>query len=164
METRQIKEEIISHAKSLGFDLVGFSPAKINSRYLKAFDSWLKNNYEADMAYMRKIDQRRDLTKILPGAKSVIVLGTNYYRPQAPLKTDHGRIARYAYGRDYHKFIAKRLKELEKFIQQISVAMTRSYVDTGPVLERALAEQAGLGRIGKNSCLITKDIGSWVFL
>lgn len=170
-----LRQKISEFAKNIGFDLVGFSPAGIEEKYLKVFEEWLKNGNAADMEYMRKIEQRRDMNKILPGAKSVIVLGMNYFHEQAPLKRGHGRIARYAYGRDYHKVIGKKLKELEKFIHEITVlkstptdcthsVRTKSYVDTGPLMERALAEQAGLGRIGKNGCLITEKFGSWIFL
>lgn len=160
-----LKEKITNYAKEIGFDLVGFSPAKIEEKYLKAFEDWLNNGHEGQMQYMQKIEKRRDLTKILPGAKSVIVLATNYFYQQNPLKKDHGRVACYAYGRDYHKIIGKKLKQLEKFIAEIEpTAQTKSYVDTGPILERALAEQAGIGRIGKNTCLITPQFGSWVFL
>lgn len=168
-----LRQKISEFAKNLGFDLVGFSPAKIEKKYLKVFEEWLKNGNAASMEYMRKIEQRRNMDKILPGAKSVIVLGMNYYHEQAPLKRGDGRIARYAYGRDYHKVIGKKLKELEKFIQKSTHSPTqhcthnvhtKSYVDTGPIMERALAEQAGLGRIGKNGCLITEKFGSWIFL
>lgn len=193
-----LRTQIIAHAKSLGFDLVGFTPAKINSKYKKVFENWLKNDRHGDMAYMGKIEQRFDLQKVLPNAKTVIVLGTNYYREHRPLKRGHGRIARYAYGRDYHKVIGKRLKKLEEFIaelvqkvpsfsgvtratsqtqinlnspsanskshQRSNPILTRSYVDTGPLMERTLAEQAGIGRIGKNGCVISKEFGSWIFL
>lgn len=191
-----LHQQITDYARQLGFDIVGFSPAKIEEKYLKIFERWLENGNVADMEYMRKIEQRRDMNKILPGAKSVIVLGMNYYHEQAPLKRGHGRIARYAYGRDYHKIIGKKLKMVEKFIARPLVhtspakaahsdflpkrmakeshlpsdspprggLLTKSYVDTGPLMERALAEQAGIGRIGKNGCLITEKFGSWVFL
>ena len=97
--------------------------------------------------------------------KSVIILGVNYYYDQPKLKSNHGRIARYAYGRDYHKIIGKMLKRLEtRIIELKPKTKAKSYVDTGPVLERAYAEQAGLGFIGKNSCLITPEFGSWIFL
>lgn len=112
-----------------------------------------------------KAKKRRDLSAFFPDAKTVICLGMNYYRPQKPLQKGFGRVARYAFGRDYHKIIGKKLKELEKFIQTIDPdTKTLSYIDTGPILERALAVSAGLGVIGKNSCLITKEFGSWVFL
>lgn len=160
-----LREKIKQIAKEIGFDLVGFSPAKIEDKYLQEFDAWLSANNEADMAYMRKIDQRRDLTQILPGAKSVIVLGMNYYREQPDLKPGHGIVARYAYGRDYHKIISKKLKELCARIKELAPdEETKAYVDTGPLMERALAEQAGIGRIGKNGCVISKDFGSWIFL
>lgn len=161
-----LRQKISDYAKEIGFDLVGFSPAKIEEKYLVAFDDWLENGREGSMEYMKKIEQRRDLTKILPGAKSVIVFAMNYYHEQPALKRGHGHVARYAYGRDYHKVIGKKLKMVEKFIMGAAPLplLTKSYVDTGPILERALAEQAGLGRIGKNSLLITEKFGSWVFL
>jgi len=160
-----MRQQIENFAKSLGFDLVGFSPAKIEDKYLNAFDKWIKNGNEADMAYMRKIDERRDLTKILEGAKSVVVLGMNYYREQGEVAEGEGKVARYAYGRDYHKIIKKKLKLLVKFLEDLAPDHKhRAYVDTGPILERALAEQAGIGVIGKNACLITPEFGSWVFI
>ncbi len=163
--TQQLSAKIKEEGLRLGFDLVGFSPAKIEEKYLKAFDQWLEKDQQGTMSYMTKVEQRRDLTLLLPGAKSVIVLALNYYREQEPLKSGEGRVARYAYGRDYHKIIKKKLKQLEKFISELAPeAKTKAYVDTGPVLERALAEQAGIGRIGKNTCLITEQFGSWVFL
>src|SRR3990167_10289152 len=119
LEKLALRQEITDFAKEIGFDLVGFSPAKIEEKYLKSFDEWLSKNHEADMSYMRKIDQRRDMEKILPGAKSVIVLLTNYYRQQAGSQSDEGKVARYAYGRDYHKVIGKKLKQLEKFIAEL---------------------------------------------
>ena len=159
------REKIENYAKELGFDLVGFSPAKIQKQYLEAFEKWLKDGNEGEMKYMQKIKERSDLTEILPGAKSVIVVAMNYYCEQSPLKKDHGRVARYAYGRDYHKIITRKLKELQKFIEESEPeSKNRLYVDTGPILERAYAEQAGIGSVGKNSCLITKEFGSWVFL
>lgn len=157
---------IEDYAKKLGFDLVGFSSVEIGQKYKASYKSWLKNHYDGKMSYMRereKIEKRFNLQKILPGAKTVIVLAMNYYRSQKPLAKGFGRVARYAFGRDYHKIIGKKLRELEKFIQTLG-GKTKSYVDAGPVLERAFAEQAGLGVVGKNSCLIIDKFGSWVFL
>lgn len=160
-----MRQQIQNFAKSLGFDIVGFSPAKVEAKYLKTFTDWLSKNYEGDMAYMNKVKQRQDLTEILPGAKSVIVLAKNYYQDQPELKENHGKVARYAYGRDYHKIIKKNLKKLVSYLKEIAPEHEhKAYVDTGPILERALAEQAGIGVIGKNSCLITPEYGSWVFL
>jgi len=160
-----MRKQIEKFAKEIGFDLVGFSPAKIEDRYLEAFKEWLDTGKEGNMEYMDKLAQRRDLTQILPGAKSVIVLGMNYYRDQPMYIHGDGIVARYAYGRDYHKIIGKKLKLLEAHIKELAPdAEIKAYIDTGPVMERALAEQAGIGRIGKNGCVITKDFGSWIFL
>lgn len=165
LEHTNMREQITKIAKNLGFDLVGFSKAQIDDRYLKGFEKWLSEGNAGTMSYMEKIEKRRDLSLILPSAKSVIVLATNYFRPQSPPRKGHGIVARYAYGRDYHKIIGKKLRQLEAAIKELAPhTQTKSYVDTGPVLERALAEQAGLGRIGKNTCLITPEFGSWVFL
>jgi epoxyqueuosine reductase len=167
-----LRKIITDEAKKVGFDLVGFSPAKIQPQYLEVFDQWLSDGQHADMGYMEKIERRRDLRLTLPSAKSVICLGLNYFYEQTPLKPGAGRVARYAFGRDYHKIINKKLKQLESRIQDIATNTrlietpleTKRYVDTGPLLERALAEQAGLGKIGKNGCLISKEYGSWIFL
>ena len=151
-----MEEKIEQYALSLGFDLVGFTSGILLPKYTKVYKKWLGKGYEADMEYMKK--------PRLNNEKSVIVLGKNYYYAPPSLRSDHGRIARYAYGRDYHKVIGKMLKKLEKFITETNPkAEVKSYVDTGPVLERAFAEQAGLGFIGKNSCLISPKFGSWIF-
>jgi len=165
--TKNYRNRITQFAKRQGFDLVGFSKPAIDSRYLKAYKKWLGASAHADMSYMEKSAPLSDLSLILSGAKSVIVFGMNYYRPQSPLRSGHARVARYAFGRDYHKIISKKLKNIENFIKTFpskNPIQTKSYVDTGPILERAFAEQSGLGTIGKNSCLITKEFGSWVFL
>lgn len=165
---------IFEFAKKIGFDLVGFTDTNLEKENISALKKWLKKGCQGGMTYMHnkgKTAARADLDKILPGVKSVVVLGMNYYRPQKPLKKGFGRIARYAFGRDYHKIIWKKLGELENFIKKTAEeylpdfkVQTASYVDTGPILERAFAVQAGLGVIGKNSNLITKEFGSWVFL
>ncbi len=129
------------------------------------------------MLYMsenERVGKRLDAKKILPGSKTVITLAINYYHAQKfPQKKsrrknspeNYGKIARYAYGRDYHKILTKKLKELQKFLQKLfPSARSKIFVDAGPVLEKAFAEKSGLGHIGKNSCLITKEFGSWVFL
>lgn len=152
-----MEEKIEQFALSLGFDLVGFTSGKLPAKYLQAHEKWLEKGYEANMEYMKK--------PRVNDTESVIVLGKNYYYDQQPLEKNHGRVARYSYGRDYHKTIGKMLRELENFITQTdSTATAKSYVDTGPVLERAFAEQANIGFIGKNSCLITEEFGSWIFL
>jgi epoxyqueuosine reductase len=173
-----VKQKITDFAKKLGFDLVGFSKPQIDEKNVKNFTGWIKNKCHGEMTYLsdpEKAKKRRDLSALFPDAKMVICLAMNYYQPQKPLQKDFGRVARYAFGRDYHKIIGRKLKELEKFIRELDqpvmvrephhdIVKTLSYIDTGPILERALAEQAGIGVIGKNSCVITKEFGSWVFL
>ncbi|MFH1218623.1 MAG: tRNA epoxyqueuosine(34) reductase QueG [Candidatus Peregrinibacteria bacterium] len=159
------KRRIAKYAKSLGFDLVGFTPARINPKALTAYKSWLSQGKNADMAYLEKIEPRADLTLLLPNAKSVVVLATNYYRPKPPLPKNHGSIARYAYGTDYHIALKEPLEKLETYIQSLAPnTQTRSFTDSAPILERTLAIQAGLGQLGKNSTLITPQFGSWIFL
>ena len=154
-------------AKDLGFDLIGFSKVEINKQAYLHFQDWLKNGAEADMSYMsetERVNKRRSAKFLMDNARSVISLGINYYHDQKPLSKGHGRVARYAFGRDYHKVLKEKLKKLEKFLELNFNAKTLSYVDTGPILERSFAMQSGLGFIGKNSCLITPEFGSWVLL
>ncbi len=191
------KKELFSHqimdfASKLGFDLIGFSSVKIDEKSYKYFKDWLDKRAYADMSYMsekERVAKRKSAESLMKNAESVISLGINYYHEQAPLKRGHGRVARYAFGRDYHKVLKGKLKKLEEFLQSNfddqflrdsafsgsssnvssdkqgrSRIETLSYVDTGPLLERSFAVQAGLGFIGKNSCLITKEFGSWVLL
>jgi len=179
MPTKDIKNQIESFAqiqsfaKAQGFDLVGVAKVSPPPPAYKNYLKWLAKSFNADMQYMSREDaiaKRKSATKLLKNAKTVICLAINYYHPQPPLKRGHGRIARYAFGRDYHKILKPKLKAIEKFITENfklpsrTSPQTLSYVDTGPILERALAEQAGLGFIGRNSCLITKEFGSYVLL
>jgi epoxyqueuosine reductase len=163
-----MNEKIKNFAIAQGFDLVGFSPVNVDPKSYKIYKNWLKKKFEAGMAYMSRkdaVEKRKSAAKILKNAKTVICLAVNYYHDQPPLPKGHGRIARYAFGRDYHKILLPKLKRIEKFIKENSPeSSTLSYVDTGPILERTFAAQAGLGFIGKNRCLITKEFGSWVFL
>lgn len=173
-----IKQKIHSFALSQGFDLVGFSQADADPKAYKIYKNWLSKKFEADMNYMSRkdaVEKRKSAARLLKNAKTVISLAVNYYHDQKPLKPNHGRIARYAFGRDYHKILTPKLKNIEKFIKENFTLpaksadtnrppSTLSYVDTGPILERTFAVQAGLGFIGKNRCLITKEFGSWVFL
>ncbi|MCK9186834.1 DUF1730 domain-containing protein [Candidatus Gracilibacteria bacterium] len=164
--TREM-DEIKIFAQSIGFDLVGFSPAKIDKKSFDVYKKWLGKGLNAGMEYMEKSAQRKNLSKILPNAKTVISLAVNYFHPQENKKTkkDEAIIARYAYGRDYHKIILKKLKQFENFLKQkFPNDFFKSYVDTGPILERAYAETSGIGQLGKNGCIITKSFGSWIFL
>jgi len=165
MDGTILKQRVTEEAKRVGFDLVGFSAAEPDSRSVKVFNEWLDKNFEGDMEYMRRSEEREHPEQVLPGAKTVITLSLNYYQKQEPLRRGNGRIARYAHGKNYHKLIEKRLKRMKQSIQELIVeADIKGYVDTGPLLERSFAVQSGMGNIGKNGCLITKEYGSWVLL
>jgi len=162
--------EIKQKARELGFDLCGVAPAG-DLPELKFFESWLARGYAGDMAYLnRSAERRADVRRVLPSAQSVIVTGT-IYNTNVPYSTecaDPGRahIARYAWGDDYHDVIAARLDALLAWMRAASARPfdARAYVDTGPVQERVYAQHAGVGWIGKNTCVINPEAGSWIFL
>ena len=156
-------------AHSLGFDLCGIAPAE-SFPELSFLREWLDRGYAADMAWMaRSADRRADVRQVIPGARSVIVTGTLYNvdRPYScELPPGIARISRYAWGDDYHDVLKRRLDALLDWMRAESAEPfdARAYVDTGPVQERVYAQYAGLGWIGKNTCLINAEIGSWLFL
>lgn len=162
-----MNQEIKTYALTLGFDLVRIIEAESLPQDSEYFENWLDSGYEGEMEYMSKDPQKRaNPQEILPGAKSVICLGMNYY--QSGAKDSDYKVARYAFGKDYHKVIEKKLKKLRQFIIEKHPSLTKQdfklYSDAGPFLERAFAAKAGLGFIGKNTTLITPEFGSWVFL
>jgi epoxyqueuosine reductase len=173
-----LAERIISRATELGFDLVGIAPAGM-ALHAKEYADWVTSGFAGEMAYMtRNPDRRSDLRRVLPDAKSVIVVGLSYYTLDLPDDIKHdpsrGLIARYAWGIDYHDVLTPHLKQLARFVEDesrgtgvpmpVPTPPTTVYVDTGPVLERDWALAAGLGFIGKNTCLINPRMGSWLFL
>jgi epoxyqueuosine reductase len=161
--------EIKQKATALGFDRCGIAPAESFSE-LSFLREWLDRGYAATMGWMaRSADRRADVREVLPGARSVIVTGTLYNvdRPYSgELPPDVARISRYAWGDDYHDVLKGRLEQLLAWMrsQTADPFDARPYVDTGPVQERVYAQYAGLGWIGKNTCLINPDLGSWLFL
>lgn len=165
-----LKDSIRKLAYDVGFDLVGFTRPEINDigkeRYLK----WLEAGYAADMKYLHhNIEKRLNPRLIFPAVKTVISVGLNYYQRPAfddELGKYDGRISIYAYGRDYHLVLKDKLFKLAGLIERLVERKLnfRVFVDTAPLLERQLAQQAGLGWIGNNSCLITEEFGSFVFL
>jgi epoxyqueuosine reductase len=165
-----LTERIKSRAVELGFDLVGIAPAGV-ALHAEAYADWIAAGMHGEMAYMaRNPDRRSQPERIVPGAQSVIVVGLNYYTIDLPdeVKSDpsRGLIARYAWSADYHEVMVPRLEQLAQYIREVTGedARTKTYVDTGPVLERDWALAAGLGFIGKNTCLINPRLGSWLFL
>jgi epoxyqueuosine reductase len=159
-----------ARAAELGFDLCGVAPVGDHTE-LTFLREWLDLGYAGEMEYMaRTAAARRDVREVLPGAQSVIVMGTLYNtRPHGPPRSEDpsvARIARYAWGDDYHVVLRKRLDALLSWMHAESedAFEARAYVDTGPVQERVYAQYGGLGWIGKNTCLINPEIGSWLFL
>lgn len=163
-------ELVKARALELGFDLCGIASADDHPR-LPFFRDWIDRGYAGEMDYLvRTADRRADVRAVLPSARSVVVLGTLYNtaRPYSTEVSDPGEavISRYAWGDDYHDVLEARTEALSQWMTRShgAVLETRVYVDTGPVQEKLYAEMAGLGWIGKNTCLISPELGSWVFL
>jgi epoxyqueuosine reductase len=152
-------------ARELGFDAVGIAEARRLDRDGEALAAWLAGDRNASMAWMaRRPEQRSDPRLVLPGCRSVVVVALNYWAGAAAEPRRTGRVARYARGRDYHKVFKKKLAELCAWLAAECAATSKALVDTGPVLERAWAERAGIGWIGKNANLLTRELGSWILL
>ena len=161
--------DIKAKARTLGFDLCGIAPAADHPE-LARFPRWLALGYGGTMTYLhRSASKRVDLQKVVPGAKSVVATAT-VYNVDRPYSTEEdperAAIARYAWGDDYHDVIGRRLDGLLAWMHETSREPfdARAYVDTGPVQERVYARHAGLGWIGKNSCVINPALGSWLLL
>lgn len=158
-----------SFAREAGFDICGIAPVE-SFPELDFLKEWLERGYHGEMQYLaRNADRRADVRAVMPSARCVIMLGTVYNAPrpystaaQDPASAD---IARYAWGDDYHPVIEERMRRLTDAMRNAAGEFEhRAYVDTGPVQERVYAKYAGLGWIGKNTCLINRDLGSWLFL
>jgi epoxyqueuosine reductase len=159
-----------ARARGLGFDLCGIAPAPALPG-LERIHEWIARGYAGDMGYLpRTAVRREDVRRVLPSARSVVVTATLYNsdRPYSVEIDDPAQalISRYAWGDDYHETVGRRLDALLEWMRGEADAPfeARAYVDTGPVNERAYAERAGLGWVGKNGCLINREAGSWLFL
>lgn len=156
-------------AADAGFDICGIAPVEAFPE-LDFLKEWIERGYHGEMQYLsRNADRRADVRAVLPSARCVIMLGTVYNAPRAYSTgvTDPAtaRVARYAWGDDYHQIIGERMEHLVDAMREAGGEFAhRAYVDTGPVQERVYAKYAGLGWIGKNTCLINRDLGSWLFL
>ncbi len=163
--TRLLREK----ASELGFDLVGAIPVS-RSKTIDIYNSWLKKGYAGSMAYLeRHAKLKEDPRQLLPETISLIALGFNYKTvdpSEQVLNPEIGCISRYAWGDDYHELIRSKLNVLEDFLcRELNAGkLSRSFVDSGPILEREVAQRAGLGWIGKHSNLINWEKGSWLFL
>lgn len=156
---------IKAEAKRLGFLSCGISKAGFLEEEAPRFESWLNQNHHGKMKYMENhFDKRLNPNLLVDDAKSVISLLLNYY-PSEIQNTDSYKISKYAYGQDYHFVIKEKLKELLQTIQtEIGEVSGRAFVDSAPVLDKAWAAKSGLGWIGKNSNLLTQQVGSFYFI
>lgn len=165
MESTQIQdlaETIRRQAIACGFDECRFAAAQ-RATHADAYLDWVGQGMHADMGWMERNQERRcDPREVLPGCRTVISLGLNYFPGNDPGQSGY-RIARYAWNEDYHDGIGNRLKQLDLFLQELG-GTQRYYVDTGPVLERDFATDAGLGWNGKSTVQIHRQFGTWLFL
>jgi epoxyqueuosine reductase len=154
-----VEERIKAAARACGFDLCGIAPATPGEEDARLAE-WLARGYHGAMKYM---ERRVDVRELLPGCRSVLALGVNYHVPHEP--RDGPRVSRYAWGEDYHRVLGRMLEDLEARLRALlPEAEFKACCDTAPVLEKAWAERAGIGWVGKNGCLISQEFGSWVFL
>jgi len=162
-----LKTQLVDFARELGFDSCRIA-AVAPPAHAREFGDWLNAGAHGEMAYMaRGAEKRRDPQKVLPAAKSIIVLAINYFQNDRPAAETAaaatGRIARYAWGDDYHDVIAAKLKKIDNFLCEFG-GKQKCYVDTGPILERDYAAEAGIGWHGKSTMLIDEKLGTWFFL
>lgn len=161
----QIKQKAVE----LGFHKVGIAAVDPSTDQAQleteALNRWLAQGYQADMAWMTH-PKRQDIQQVMPEVRSVICVALNYYTShQRPKDKNYAKISRYGWGRDYHRILHKKLKAFTHWLQaQGEGIVARYYADTGPIQDKVWAERAGLGWIAKNSNVITREYGSWVFL
>ena len=169
MDGADLKAEIRRRARDLGFDTVGFAPAVVDPRQRERLELFLNDDHHGDMAWLaRDPEKRASPTGLWPDTKSVIVLGTNYGPQESPFaaleRRTEGAISVYARGDDYHDLIKKRLKALGRWLHATTGAALKVFVDTAPVMEKPLGQNAGLGWQGKHTNLVSREFGSWLLL
>ncbi len=166
LNLKQKNSDLIkTEAKRLGFLSCGISKADFLEEEAPRLEKWLNKNMHGEMGYMENhFDKRLDPRKLVEGSKSVISLLLNYY-PEETQREDAYKISKYAYGQDYHHIIKNKLRQLQEFItEEIGEVNGRAFVDSAPVLDKAWAAKSGLGWIGKNSNLLTQQVGSFYFI
>jgi epoxyqueuosine reductase len=171
MNLSDLRQAIQTEAISLGFTHIGIAPP-LPAPHQQMFLKWIEDGYHADMNYLARpdtLEKRMDPKKVLEDCQSILCLAMPYPAPKTKINANfpsRGRIASYAITRDYHEIIGEKLTALESYIEESTDldVHCRSYVDTGPILERSYAVLAGLGMVGKNSCLIIQGAGSFFFL
>lgn len=156
----QLRETLATRAHELGLDAFGVAPIEPHLRRQYYLD-WIQEGQHASMSWLeRNNDRRLHPSAVLPGARSILVFGLNYHQPQPPRDF---RIARYALGKDYHKILFKKLKQVCTLLREYG-GEQKPYVDTGPVLERPIAAHTQLGWQAKNTLLVSRDYGVWLLL
>ncbi len=160
--TQLIKAE----ARRLGFLECGIAKVRFLEEEAPRLEEWLNSGYQGEMSWLENhFDKRLDPAKLVPGAKSVVSLLYNYYPEQVQKDSEAPKLAKYAYGEDYHFVVKRKLKDLLQFIQQeIGEVDGRVFVDSAPVMERKWAQEAGIGWQAKNTLLLNKKKGSFFFL
>lgn len=158
-------EKIKQKAFDLGFSAIGISKADFLEKELQYLKNWLDNGFHGEMHYMENhFEKRTDPRKLVEGAKSVISVLLNYYSEQKQIDNSY-KISKYAYGKEYHFVVKDKLHELFDFIQkEIGDIKGRAFVDSAPVMDKVWAAKSGLGWIGKNTNLISKEFGSFFFI
>jgi len=157
------KDRLVAFAKELGFDSCRVASATA-PRHADQFRGWLSEGASGEMDWMeRGAEKRCDPQQVLPGARSIVVVALNYWQGEQPRVRGSGRIARYAWGDDYHGVMLEKLERLAAFLAELG-GKQKCYVDTGPVLERDHAAEAGIGWHGKSTMLLDSKLGTWFFL
>jgi len=152
-------------ALDLGFSACGITDASIDDADVMLLNDWLDKGYNADMDWMKgNLDKRTNPAKLFEGAKSAIIVLQNYFPEKELILPQNNRIAKYAYGHDYHYVVKDKLNKLLDLIRKQTSIEGRAFADSAPIMERALARKAGLGWIGKHSLLINQEFGSFVFI
>src|SRR5947209_7070335 len=164
-----IREAIRDRALASGFDAVGFAEAHLDAEARSGLEEFIARGYHGDMGWLARTAARRgDPRALSPEARTIVVLGVNYAPEDDPLalaeRHDRGAVSVYARGRDYHDTLKRRLKALAHWIEERWPGALKLFVDTAPVMEKPLAELAGLGWQGKHTNLVSRQFGSWLFL
>lgn len=165
--SRTLTSLVKEKARELGFSKVGIARVERLDEEGARLQDWLARGYHATMAWMaRDPDKRADVRNIVPNAKSVISLATDYFTPSKhSTDPEKVKISRYAWGDDYHVVLTPRIEELVRCIKSVRPESNAAfYVDTGPVMDKAWAVRAGIGWLGKHTNVISKEYGSWIFL
>ncbi|MEH2170638.1 MAG: tRNA epoxyqueuosine(34) reductase QueG [Nostoc sp.] len=153
-------------ASELGFHKVGITAVdRVNATEAQRLQAWIELGYHAEMKWMAN-PKRQDIRFVMPEVRSLVCVALNYYTPhQRPESEEYAKISRYGWGRDYHKIMHRKLKQLSIWLKSLDASvLALYYADTGPVQDKVLAQLAGIGWIAKNGNVITREYGSWVFL